>query len=133
MPGVGQNLQDHLEIYVQQACTQPITLYDKSSWRFPHNMIRIGLQWFLTKTGEGASSHLESGGFVRSRPEVEHPDLQFHFLPSTVHDHGRKAGDRHAYQVIIILLVCSQVQTSLITQFFRLYSTYILYIFSWLV
>jgi choline dehydrogenase len=96
---VGSNLQDHLEIYVQQKCTQPITLYNQSSWRFPHNMIRTGLQWFAMKTGLASSSHLESGGFARSTPEVAHPDIQFHFLPSTVHDDGRVVGTCHAYQV----------------------------------
>ncbi|KAH7732009.1 choline dehydrogenase [Aphelenchoides avenae] len=99
MPGVGSNLQDHLEIYVQQHCTQPITLYNQSSWRFPHNMVRIGLQWFYNQTGLAASSHLESGGFARSSPEVPHPDIQFHFLPSTVHEDGRKPATCHAYQV----------------------------------
>ncbi|EJW81295.1 GMC oxidoreductase [Wuchereria bancrofti] len=99
LPGVGNNLQDHLEVYVQQQCTQPITLYNKSSWRYPHNMIKVGLEWYLSKTGLGASSHLESGGFVRSTPRVSHPDIQFHFLPSTVHDDGRSTGKCHAYQV----------------------------------
>ncbi|MCP9266104.1 Choline dehydrogenase [Dirofilaria immitis] len=100
LPGVGNNLQDHLEVYVQQKCTQPITLYNKNSWRFPHNMIKIGLEWYLSKTGLGTSSHLESGGFVRSTPRVPHPDIQFHFLPSTVHDDGRMTGKCHAYQAI---------------------------------
>uniref|UniRef100_A0A915PCR3 Glucose-methanol-choline oxidoreductase N-terminal domain-containing protein n=1 Tax=Setaria digitata TaxID=48799 RepID=A0A915PCR3_9BILA len=99
LPGVGSNLQDHLEVYVQQKCTQPVTLYNKSSWRFPHNMVKVGLEWYLSKTGLGASSHLESGGFVRSTPKVPHPDIQFHFLPSTVHDDGRSNGKCHAYQV----------------------------------
>ena len=98
LPGVGENLQDHLEVYVQQECTQPITLYS-AQWKFPHNMIRIGLQWFLTSTGEGATAHLETGGFIRSRPGMTHPDIQFHFLPSTVNDHGRVVGPCHAYQV----------------------------------
>ncbi|GAB1602002.1 uncharacterized protein LOC115221581 isoform X1 [Argonauta hians] len=98
LPGVGQNLQDHLEVYIQQKCLKPITLY-KAQWKFPHVMVGIGLQWFLTFTGDGATSHLESGGFIRSRPGVEHPDLQFHFLPSTVNDHGRVVGPCHAYQV----------------------------------
>ncbi|KAG5444670.1 Choline dehydrogenase, mitochondrial [Clonorchis sinensis] len=98
LPGVGQNLQDHLEVYVQNACNEPITLY-KAQWKYPHVMIGIGLRWFLTHTGWGATSHLETGGFVRSGPNVDHPDIQFHFLPSTIHDHGRKMGERHAYQV----------------------------------
>ena len=100
LPGVGENLQDHLECYVQHKCTQPITLYG-AQWKFPHNMIRIGLQWFLTATGDGATAHLETGGFIRSRPGVEHPDIQIHFLPSVVKDHGREMGDCHAYQMHI--------------------------------
>ena len=100
LPGIGENLQDHLEVYVQQKCTQPITLYS-AQWKFPHNMIKIGLQWFLTATGDGATAHLETGGFLRSRAGVEHPDIQIHFLPSVVLDHGRKMGDCHAYQMHI--------------------------------
>ncbi|CAD6194045.1 unnamed protein product [Caenorhabditis auriculariae] len=99
LPGVGQNLQDHLEIYVQQECTKPITLYNKSSWKFPHSMIRIGLDWFLRRKGLATSSHLESGGFARTSDNSDHPDLQFHFLPSTVHDDGRVTGSCHGYQV----------------------------------
>lgn len=98
LPGVGQNLQDHLEIYVQQACTKPITLYS-AQWKFPHNMIRIGLEWFLFQSGYGATTHLETGGFIRSRGGLEFPNIQYHFLPSTVNDHGRKMGPCHAYQV----------------------------------
>lgn len=98
LPGVGENLQDHLEVYVQQACTKPITLYS-AQWKFPHNMVRIGMEWFLSGTGDGATAHLESGGFIRSHPGVDHPDIQYHFLPSTVNDHGRKPGSCHAYQV----------------------------------
>ncbi|XP_078688193.1 choline dehydrogenase, mitochondrial-like [Branchiostoma floridae x Branchiostoma belcheri] len=96
LPGVGQDLQDHLEIHVQQACTQPVTLY--SAFR-PHRMLIIGIQWFTTQTGLGATSHMEAGGFIRSRAGVEHPDIQYHFLPSTINDHGRVAGKQHAYQV----------------------------------
>lgn len=62
-------------------------------------MIRIGLEWFIQSTGDGATAHLESGGFIRSHAHVAHPDIQFHFLPSTVNDHGRKMGPCHAYQV----------------------------------
>jgi choline dehydrogenase len=95
LPGVGANLQDHLEMWVQYECTQPITLY--SATKFWH-WIPIGLRWFLFQTGPGASAHLESGGFIRSRAGVEHPDIQYHFLPSVVNDHGRIPGDRHAFQ-----------------------------------
>ena len=97
LPGVGENLQDHLEMYIQYKCLKPVTLYI-AQWKFPHHMVRIGLQWFLTQKGWGATAHLESGGFIRSRPGVEHPDLQIHFLPSVVNDHGRKTGECHAFQ-----------------------------------
>ena len=96
LPGVGQNLQDHLELYVQQACTQPVTLLDTMK---PHNMALAGMRWFAFKNGPAASSHLEAGGFVRSNSGVEHPDIQFHFLPALIDDHGRSAGKQHAFQV----------------------------------
>ncbi|XP_028849471.1 choline dehydrogenase, mitochondrial [Denticeps clupeoides] len=96
LPGVGSNLQDHLEVYVQQQCTQPITLYKAQK---PLHMVRIGLEWLLKHTGYGATAHLESGGFIRSRPGVRHPDIQFHFLPSQVIDHGRVSPKMEAYQV----------------------------------
>lgn len=100
LPGVGHNLQDHLELYVQHNCTKPITLYNKSSWRYPHNMLRIGLQWLSSQSGLGASNHLEAGGFVRTPDEEDdYPNIQFHFLPSIVVDHGRKLGTGHAFQV----------------------------------
>jgi choline dehydrogenase len=96
LPGVGQNLQDHLEMYVQYECTKPITLYSVEN---PLFRARVGIEWFLFKTGLGASAHLEAGGFIRSAPGIPHPNLQYHFLPSVVNDHGRKPGDRHAFQV----------------------------------
>ncbi|GAA6220076.1 choline dehydrogenase, mitochondrial [Lates japonicus] len=96
LPGVGSNLQDHLELYVQQQCTQPITLYKAQK---PFHMVKIGLEWLTLFTGYGATAHLESGGFIRSRPHVTHPDIQFHFLPSQVIDHGRVASKIEAYQV----------------------------------
>jgi choline dehydrogenase len=95
LPGVGANLQDHLEMWIQYECTQPITLYSTTKF---WNWIPIGIRWFLFQSGKGASAHLESGGFIRSRPGVEHPDIQYHFLPSVVNDHGRIPGDRHAFQ-----------------------------------
>ncbi|KAK1899083.1 Choline dehydrogenase mitochondrial [Dissostichus eleginoides] len=96
LPGVGSNLQDHLELYVQQQCTQPISLYKAQK---PFHMVKIGLEWLTMFTGYGATAHLESGGFIRSRPKVTHPDIQFHFLPSQVIDHGRVASKIEAYQV----------------------------------
>uniref|UniRef100_U3B4I5 Choline dehydrogenase, mitochondrial n=1 Tax=Callithrix jacchus TaxID=9483 RepID=U3B4I5_CALJA len=96
LPGVGQNLQDHLEIYIQQACTHPITLHSAQK---PLRKARIGLEWLWKFTGEGATAHLETGGFIRSQPGVPHPDIQFHFLPSQVIDHGRVPTQQEAYQV----------------------------------
>ena len=94
-PGVGQNLQDHLELYIQQACTRPITLYKH------YNLIGkalIGAQWLLFKTGLGASNQFESAAFIRSRPGVEYPDIQFHFLPMAVRYDGKAAAEGHGYQ-----------------------------------
>ncbi|KAK2851167.1 hypothetical protein Q5P01_007443 [Channa striata] len=96
LPGVGSNLQDHLEVYIQQQCTQPITLYKAQK---PFQMVKIGLEWLTMFTGYGATAHMESGGFIRSRPGVPHPDIQFHFLPSQVIDHGRVAAKVEAFQV----------------------------------
>ncbi|XP_040572547.1 choline dehydrogenase, mitochondrial [Lepeophtheirus salmonis] len=94
--GVGQNLQDHLEVYVVQECKKPITLLkDQKGLR----MIQVGLQWFYNQTGSASTTHLESGGFVRSRPDVSHPNIMFHFLPSQVIDHGRQSPKIEAYQV----------------------------------
>jgi choline dehydrogenase len=98
LPGVGQNLQEHLEMYVQQQCKQPITLY---TYTKPLPMTLAGIRWFIDHKGICSTSHLEAGGFIRSEAGVEHPNLQFHFLPSTVNDHGRKNGTCHAYQVHI--------------------------------
>ncbi|MEE8271563.1 MAG: choline dehydrogenase [Alphaproteobacteria bacterium] len=95
LPGVGRNLQDHLELYIQYESTRPITLYGVFN---PLTMVRTGLDWFLFKRGLGTSAHLEAGAFIRSRAGVKHPDLQFHFLPSLVIDHGRVRPDRHAFQ-----------------------------------
>ena len=95
LPGVGRNLQDHLELYVQQACKEPITLYLTEN---PVTKVAIGVQWFLFKSGLGASAHLEAGAFIRRSADVAHPDLQYHFLPSLVNDHGRKPIGRHGYQ-----------------------------------
>ena len=96
LPGVGGNLQDHLEMYVAQNCTKPITLYsDQKGLR----MIKVGLQWFLNQTGAAATAHLETGGFIRSKADLTQPDIQFHFLPSQVIDHGRQPPYLEAYQV----------------------------------
>lgn len=95
LPGVGRNLQDHLELYVQYACKEPITLYLTEN---PVNRVAIGARWFLFKSGLGASAHLEAGAFIRRNADVAHPDLQYHFLPSLVNDHGRKPIGGHGFQ-----------------------------------
>jgi choline dehydrogenase len=95
LPGVGKNLQDHVETYVQHACTQPISLYSAQK---PWNKLRIGLSWILFKRGLGATSHFEAGGFIRSRAGVEHPDLQYHFLPIAMNYDGTNPRDTHGFQ-----------------------------------
>ena len=95
VPGVGENLQDHIETYVQHACTQPITLH--STQNLPA-MGRIGVEWLLFRTGLGATNHFEAGGFIRSRAGVRYPDLQFHFLPIAITYDGRDKVDRHGFQ-----------------------------------
>ena len=94
-PGVGANLQDHLELYVQQACSQPITLY--RYWNLLGKAL-VGAQWLLLKSGPGASNQFESAAFVRSRPGVDYPDIQFHFLPIAVRYDGKAAAEGHGYQ-----------------------------------
>lgn len=94
-PGVGGNLQDHLEVYFQQASLQPITLY--KHWNLFGKGLS-GLQWMLTGTGLGASNHFESAGFIRSQAGVDYPDIQFHFLPMAVRYDGKAAAEGHGYQ-----------------------------------
>ena len=95
LPGVGENLQDHLEIYVQHACTRPITLY--SALR-PLGMLKAGLSWYLFRGGAGASNQFEAGGFIRSRAGVEHPDLQYHFIPIAMRYDGSGLRGQHGFQ-----------------------------------
>ena len=94
-PGVGANLQDHLEVYFQIAASQPITLY--KHWNL-FSKAMIGAQWLFTKTGLGATNSFESCGFIRSAAGVEYPDIQFHFLPFAVRYDGRAAAEGHGFQ-----------------------------------
>ena len=113
LPGVGENLQDQLEVYVQHQTTK-----GKSLYKYQHIpwMQAIGVQWFLQGKGVCAGNHMHAGAFIRSRfkiehfllqkqkyfradPEINHPDIQFHFLPSQVIDHGRTAPQEEAFQV----------------------------------
>ncbi len=93
--GVGRNLQDHLELYIQQACSQPITLF--KHWNL-FGKAMIGAQWLLFKNGHGASNHFESAAFVRSKAGVEYPDIQYHFLPIAVRYDGQAAAEGHGFQ-----------------------------------
>jgi choline dehydrogenase len=95
LPGVGANLQDHIETYVQHACTQPISLHSTQN---PAAKALIGLQWLLLRSGLGATNHFEAGGFIRSRAGVQHPDLQFHFLPIAMDYDGKSQVDQHGFQ-----------------------------------
>ncbi|MGD9164661.1 MAG: GMC oxidoreductase, partial [Chromatiales bacterium] len=98
LPGVGENLQDHLEFYFQFKCKQPITLNGKLDlW----NKFLIGSRWFFTRGGLGATNHFESCGFIRSKAGVEWPDLQYHFLPAAMRYDGRSAFAGHGFQVHI--------------------------------
>ena len=96
VPGVGENLQDHLEVYVQHACTQPVSLQPAlKTWKKPF----IGAEWLFFRSGPGASNHFEAGGFVRSNDDVAYPNLMFHFLPLAIRYDGSSPAAKHGYQV----------------------------------
>jgi len=101
LPGVGANLNDHPDIVIQHACKQPVTLASKA--RAPGKYL-TGLQWFLAKSGAAATNHFEAGGFVRSRAGIEHPDLQFTFMPLAVVPGTVETRPEHSFQVHIDLL-----------------------------
>jgi choline dehydrogenase len=94
-PGVGQNLQDHLELYIQMAASQPISLY--KYWNLL-GKAWVGAQWLFARRGPGASNQFESAAFIRSAAGVEYPDLQYHFLPMAVRYDGQAAADGHGFQ-----------------------------------
>ena len=96
LPGVGRNLQDHLEIYVQYGCSKPVSLYPALKW---FNQPAIGLNWLLTGKGLGASNHFETGAFLKSSSSVSYPDLQFHFLPIAMNYDGKQKYKGHGFQV----------------------------------
>ncbi len=98
LPAVGQHMQDHLEVYVQHSCTQPVSLQPSLQfWRRPF----IGADWLFRRKGPGASNHFESGGFARSNDDVRYPNLMFHFLPIAVRYDGTAPAGGHGYQVHI--------------------------------
>ena len=96
LPGVGENLQDHLEVYCQYRCLEPITL---NGWLNPIGKTLIGLRWLLFRDGLGSTNHFEAGAFLRSTPEQEWPDMQLHFLPGAVRYDGAQALRGHGFQV----------------------------------
>jgi choline dehydrogenase len=98
LPGVGENLQDHLEVYIQYACKQPVSMAPALKWwRRPG----IGLDWLLFRSGPGATNHFEGGGFARSNADVKYPNLMFHFLPIAIRYDGSAPAGGHGYQVHI--------------------------------
>jgi choline dehydrogenase len=98
LPGVGSNLQDHLEVYIQYASKQPVSI---GPWLKHRHKPRIGAEWLFLRRGVGSSNHFEAGGFIRSNDDVDYPNLMFHFLPIAIrYDGSRPAGD-HGYQVHI--------------------------------
>ena len=94
-PGVGQNLQDHMELYIQQESTQPITL---NSILNPFSKALIGARWLFFKSGLGATNHFEAAAFVRSAPGIDYPDIQYHFIPAAVRYDGKAAAKSHGFQ-----------------------------------
>lgn len=95
LPGVGNNLQDHLELYMQYECTQPVSLAPATKW---WNKPAIGAEWLFRGTGLGASNHFEAGGFIRSHDKFLWPNIQYHFLPIAVRYDGRNAAKSHSFQ-----------------------------------
>ncbi|MEV2010080.1 choline dehydrogenase [Pseudomonas aeruginosa] len=95
LPGVGANLQDHLELYVQYACKQPVSIYPATKW---WNQPAIGAQWLFLGKGLGASNQFEAGGFIRTREAFEWPNIQFHFLPVAINYNGSKGVQEHGFQ-----------------------------------
>ncbi len=94
-PGVGQNLQDHMELYIQQESTQPITLYSVLN---PFSKALIGARWLMFGSGLGATNHFEAAAFVRSKAGVDYPDIQYHFIPAAVRYDGKAAAKSHGFQ-----------------------------------
>lgn len=95
LPGVGNNLQDHLELYMQYECLQPVSIAPANKW---WNKPPIGAEWLFRGTGLGATNHFEAGGFIRTDEKFTHPNIQYHFLPLAVRYDGRNASDAHSFQ-----------------------------------
>ncbi|MFP5383022.1 MAG: GMC family oxidoreductase, partial [Gammaproteobacteria bacterium] len=95
-PQVGQNLQDHLDVMVQQHCVQPVTLFEQTKI---HKMLLTLIQYYRTRSGVGASNGLEAGAFVKTDPSLDIPDVQMHFIPAFMLDHAREVGPGHGYML----------------------------------
>ena len=98
LPGVGENLQDHLEVYIQYASKQPVSI---GPWLKHRHKPRIGAEWLFLRRGVGATNHFEAGGFVRSNDDVDYPNMMFHFLPIAIRYDGSQPAAEHGYQVHI--------------------------------
>lgn len=96
LPGVGENLQDHLELYVQYACKQPVSMYPALKW---YNQPKIGFDWLFRRKGKAATNHFEAGGFIRGNDRVKYPNLQFHFLPIAIRYDGSAPAQGHGFQL----------------------------------
>lgn len=96
LPGVGENLQDHLELYVQYKCKKPVSLYPSLKW---YRKPKIGFDWLFRHKGTGATNHFEAGGFIRSNDRVAYPNLQFHFLPIAIRYDGTAPKSGHGFQL----------------------------------
>ena len=99
-PGVGRNLQDHIDVQLKTTCTQPVS---DTPCLALHNKFLIGLEWLLFKTGHGATNHFEVGGYIRSRADLKQPDLMLYFIPMLVKNDGSRLGERHGYQATAVV------------------------------
>ena len=95
LPGVGENLQDHLEMYLQYQCKKPVSLYPALKW---YNQPKIGAEWLFLGQGVGASNQFEAGGFIRTSDEFAWPNIQYHFLPVAINYNGSNAIQQHGFQ-----------------------------------
>ncbi len=96
LPGVGENLQDHLELYIQYACKKPVSMYPALKW---YNQPKIGFDWLFRRKGAAATNHFEAGGFIRGNEQVDYPNLQFHFLPIAIRYDGSSPVQGHGFQL----------------------------------
>ena len=96
LPGVGENLQDHLEVYVQHSCSQPVSMQPALKW---YNRPWIGFKWLFFRSGPAASNHFEAGGFIRGNDQVAYPNVMFHFLPLAIRYDGSAPAGEHGYQL----------------------------------